>query len=342
MVSQPDPAWTEPGAHAVAPGVWRIPLPLPSDGLRAVNVYAIADATGFTLVDGGWALDVARDALAAAMSAIGGGLGDIRRFLVTHAHRDHYTQAVAVRREFGSRVLIGAGERATIERMIAPVPEGFGSGLTTLARHGGETVIEALQALGIPSETDNGYEVPDAYVADGEEFPVGDRVLEAIATPGHTAGHVVYADRVAGLLFAGDHVLPHITPSVAFEPDPPKLALRAYLASLRLVRALPDMTLLPAHGPAGDGVHERVDELLAHHANRLAEILRVLDAGGRTGFAVASEIGWTSRKRKFADLDPFNRMLAVFETVLHLDLLVAQGAAEMTEADGVAYYRRTA
>ncbi len=339
-----DTSWTEPGAHLVAPGVWRIPLPLPTDGLRAVNVYAIADDGGFTLIDGGWALDVARDSLAAALTELGGGLGDIRRFLVTHAHRDHYTQAVAIRREFGTRVLIGAGERPTIELLTRPVPQGFGSQLAILARHGGGQVVEALQAMGIREPTDNGYEVPDAYVASGEQFPVGDRVLEAIATPGHTIGHVVYVDRAAGLMFAGDHVLPHITPSVAFEPAPPKLALRDYLASLRLVREMPDMALLPAHGPAGDAVHGRVDELLAHHASRLAEMLRILDGTGHTSFDVASEIGWTSRKRKFADLDPFNQMLAIFETALHLELLVAQGLAAVDVGadaeDGVQRYRR--
>ena len=33
--------WTDPGAWPVAPGVHRIPLPLPMDGLRAVNVYVL-------------------------------------------------------------------------------------------------------------------------------------------------------------------------------------------------------------------------------------------------------------------------------------------------------------
>src|SRR5580700_6317227 len=41
-----DPAWITPGAYEVAPGVHRIPLPLPSDALRAVNVYAIEDEDG--------------------------------------------------------------------------------------------------------------------------------------------------------------------------------------------------------------------------------------------------------------------------------------------------------
>ena len=34
----------------------RIPLPLPNDGLRAVNVYAIESGDDLVLVDAGWAL----------------------------------------------------------------------------------------------------------------------------------------------------------------------------------------------------------------------------------------------------------------------------------------------
>ena len=43
--------WTEPGLFTVAPGVHRIPLPLPNDGLRAVNVYAIESGDDLVLVD---------------------------------------------------------------------------------------------------------------------------------------------------------------------------------------------------------------------------------------------------------------------------------------------------
>ena len=58
MIVDDDPAgdWTVPGVYRCAPGVHRIPLPLPNDGLRAVNVYALADGDGLTLVDAGWAL----------------------------------------------------------------------------------------------------------------------------------------------------------------------------------------------------------------------------------------------------------------------------------------------
>ena len=41
--------------------------------------------------------------------SIGSGFGDIRRFLVTHIHRDHYTQAVALRRVGARGTAVGIG-----------------------------------------------------------------------------------------------------------------------------------------------------------------------------------------------------------------------------------------
>ena len=97
---------------------------------------------------------------------------------------------------------------------------------------------------------------PDEWIAAGQDFDLGTRTLTAITTPGHTRGHVVFADAAAGLLFAGDHVLPHITPSIGFE-EAPSAACRCgdYLQSLNVVRRLPDMRLLPAHGPVSPSTH---------------------------------------------------------------------------------------
>src|ERR1019366_2426464 len=68
------PDWTEPGLFTVAPGVHRIPLPLPNDGLRAVNVYAIESGDDLVLVDAGWALEGSADLLEAALARIDRGL----------------------------------------------------------------------------------------------------------------------------------------------------------------------------------------------------------------------------------------------------------------------------
>lgn len=324
-------------------GVFRIPLPLPNDGLRAVNVYALQTTDGLVMIDGGWALAESAEQLRGALAKLDFELGDIRRFLVTHIHRDHFTQAVAIRREFGARVEIGFGEQPNLLRSIEwadgrePV-DAFGH----LRRAGAGTLGEKLQASttgGKPSAPHD-WELPDGWLHDGSELALGSRTLRVIHTPGHTRGHVVFHDAAGALLFAGDHVLPQITPSIGFEPVRVALPLRDYLDSLRLMHTLPDARLLPAHGPVTASVHERVTELLAHHAERLDASEAVVQAGAASGYEAARALTWTRRRRAFEDLDLFNQVLAVSETAAHLDVLVLQGRLSgKTGTDGVEYYQ---
>lgn len=376
-------AWIEEGAHAVAPGVHRIPLPLPSDGLRAVNVYAIEAESGLVLIDSGWALANALNQLERSLALIGADLRDVRQFLVTHMHRDHYTQAVEIRRLFGTSIALGRGEQPSIEGLLSGEFRPMRAQLAVLRLAGADPVADLLTQLtgrgpngarwphaaaaptaaaapaasaaptvlqpGHPALRPGstfaaalGYEAPDRWIAPDAEFDLGKRTLTAVATPGHTRGHVVFADTQSGLLFAGDHVLPHITPSIGFQESPSAQPLREYLQSLNLVRRMPDMRLLPAHGPVAESTHARIDELLAHHAHRLGLMADVLSGGECTAYDVALAIGWTRRQHKLGDLDLMNQMLAICETVYHLDLLVAQASAvSHIDADGVRRYRLT-
>ena len=148
----------------------------------------------------------------------------------------------------------------------------------------------------------------------------------------------MFRDAAAGVLFAGDHVLPHITPAIGFEAVPSRQPLQDFLASLRLVRSLPDMRLLPAHGPVAPSTHARVDELLAHHDDRLARCLAAVGDGAATALEAARALRWTRRERQLDEMDPFNQMLAVIETRAHLELLTAQGRLSSTVQDGIVYY----
>ncbi|MPZ85539.1 MAG: MBL fold metallo-hydrolase [Actinophytocola sp.] len=330
--------WIEPGAFEVAPGVHRIPLPLPTDGLRAVNVYAIESGDGLVLVDSGWALDVARDQLEQALGTLGHDFGDIQRFLVTHMHRDHFTMAIALRRTFGAKIALGLGEQPSLQRVLAGEESGRH---LEMVRWGAQTLIDGWrQTFGSRDEDDARayYEQPDEWLDGTTKIDLGDRTLVALPTPGHTQGHVVFVDEQAGVLFAGDHVLPHITPSIGFEPAPAKLPLGDYLDSLRLVRSYPDLRLLPAHGPVAPSVHTRVDELLAHHEDRLAETLAAVRDGAGTAFDAARRLGWTRRHRRFDDLDLFNQTLATGETAAHLEVLVVRGELRSSTVDDVVEY----
>lgn len=326
--------WTRPGVFGVAPGVYRIPLPLPYDGLRAVNVYAIVGDGSVVLIDSGWAISEARDALAAALAALGTGLAEVRRFLVTHVHRDHYGMAVAVRREFGTTVSLGEGERQAIRALTDPGRRPMAGHWRELVRNGAAELVADLRDRADRVHHDPAdWAPPDDWLSGGSDVPAPDRTLRVVATPGHTQGHVVFVDADARLLFAGDHVLPHITPSIGFEAVSAALPLGDYLDSLGLVRSMPDQRLLPAHGPVSPSVHARVDELLAHHARRLDQICAAVS--GSSPYEVAGRITWTRRERRFAELDLFNKMLAVAETAAHLDLLAAQGRLKVAEVDGV-------
>lgn len=333
--------WTEPGAFPVAAGVHRIPLPLPNDGLRAVNVYAIEDGDNLVLIDGGWSLAESRAALASALAAIGRGPADIRHVYVTHVHRDHYTQALDLRAEHGSKVSLGAGEKGSIELILTRNTTPVHPQLAQLRASGAGPVIERLATLGLraPNAADNEWGAPDEWLTGGQEIELGTRTLQVIPTPGHTQGHVVFADPGAGLLFAGDHVLPHITPSIGFEQAIASLPLADYLDSLRLVRELPDLRLLPAHGPVTDSAHRRVDELLAHHAERLDVSAAAIADGAVTAFEAALRLRWTRRQRHLEELDPVNQLLAVVETRSHLELLVVQGRLTVTYDGEVGIYR---
>ena len=331
------PHWTEPGAYEVADGVHRIPLPLPMDGLRAVNVYVLATEDGLTLVDGGWAIEEARGRLEDGLAAIGHKVRDITRFLVTHVHRDHYTQAVAVRSEFGAHVSLGLGDKGTLDlvgadRASDPTP-------LQLRRAGADRVAAswAKAFAQVRPEVEN-YGPPDTWLDGDLQLSVGTRTIDAVATPGHTQGHYVFADRAAGLLFAGDHVLPTITPSIGFEPNYAAEPLGDFLGSLAKVRALPDLRLLPAHGPVTDSAHARVDELVAHHDERLAQCLASVRSGRSTAHEVAADLPWTRHARTLAELDLFNAALASLETMAHLELLAARGDLVRTESGDARVY----
>ncbi|HET8561610.1 MAG TPA: MBL fold metallo-hydrolase [Marmoricola sp.] len=322
--------WAEPGVHPVAPGVTRIPLPLPMDGLRAVNVYVLETDQGLVLVDGGWAIPESRSLFESSIRELGYRLTDIRRFLVTHLHRDHYTQAYVVGQEVGAHVALGLGDKPSMDLMHDGTLD-TDPNLSRLELSGALGLADGWRSM-MPDERPpmDDYGMPDQWLDRDLVIDLGDRRLDAVATPGHTQGHYVYADNTAGLLFAGDHVLPTITPSIGFEPKWVQQPLRDFLDSLAKVRAMPDLKLLPAHGPVTMSTHARIDELVAHHDERLALCAKAVAGGAATAWEVAAELPWTRRHRRRDELGPFDAVLAAFETLAHLELLALRGELTRT------------
>ncbi|MFD6894700.1 MBL fold metallo-hydrolase [Rhodococcus sp. NPDC060086] len=309
---------TEPLTDRIADGIHRIPLALPLDDLKVINAYAFESSAGLVLVDPGWATVETERTLTAALKELGYPPHDVTKIIATHAHWDHYTQAVRLRNEYGSIVYLGAGERHSLDAfatLTGPYPRQADllreAGAPELAQYI-DTMPYQAHEVGLPLDA------PDVWMHDGDVFDLGDRTLTVHEMPGHTRGHMVISDEAAGVMITGDHILPRITPSIGFEREPEALPLGSFLSSLRATLELPDAQMLPAHGRVTGSVHDRARELLSHHDARLAEICDLAE-DGRSPHEIAQALPWTRYERRLEDLNPVHRMVAILEVAAHLD-----------------------
>jgi glyoxylase-like metal-dependent hydrolase (beta-lactamase superfamily II) len=299
-----------------------------ADGLRAVNVYMLRGDHGVSLIDAGDAQAASLDDLDDALRAAGVRLADVRSVFVTHVHLDHFTMASLIRRATGATIHLGTGERPALDSMVLLARgEREPHIRSDLHRVGAAALLEELEPHRIVPRVDaNLWQSPDVWLDGDQTVTTESGALATIHTPGHTRGHIVYRDLARGGFFTGDHVLPHITPSIGFKSAPAATALTDYLCSLRAMLRFPDARLLPAHGPVAASTHARVRELLAHHDERLGATLDAVAASGSTPYHVASRLRWTSRHKPFDQLGAWHRYLATSETSVHLDTLVSRGA----------------
>jgi glyoxylase-like metal-dependent hydrolase (beta-lactamase superfamily II) len=181
---------------------------------------------------------------------------------------------------------------------------------------------------------------PDRSLDGGEEITCGRFAFRVLWTPGHSTGHICLYDAGHKILLSGDHVLPHITPSVGLHVRAASNPLADYLDSLKLIGKLQAELVMPGHGEPFQGLPERTEALLAHHQKRLDEIVELLHAEpgqSLTGYEIAARMSW-GRRRTWDDLEGFQRRLAVTEALAHIELLHARGLVEKTYAEGAITY----
>jgi len=120
-------------------------------------------------------------------------------------------------------------------------------------------------------------DVDQQPVADGDVIRIGELELVAVHTPGHTPDHVCFLMPGTGTLFSGDMVLGRGTSVI----DPPEGDLAAYLSSLERLQALLPSVICPGHGPVVWAATAKLQEYVAHRAQRTAQILEALEKTGR-------------------------------------------------------------
>lgn len=300
-----------------------------------VHAYLAAlDGGGWMLVDGGLNTDAAWAALEAGVRAAAGGWDAVRVHVVTHMHMDHVGLAARARERSGAAVWMG---RLDAERMAHAAAHSADEadyraallrrcGAPAAVREAVESTRRGAESLAPPVEVDG--------MLDGESGEVpGAPAWRFAWTPGHTAGHVSLLRPADGVLIAGDAVLPRITPTLGVNrqrADP----VGDYVAALDRLRALRPALVLPGHGqPPEDGM-ARIAELRAAAEGETEAVLGLLGAEGRTCWEVV-DARYPGREMPVS-----TRMLALRETLAHLDRLAAAGRAAVEEDDGAARFTR--
>jgi glyoxylase-like metal-dependent hydrolase (beta-lactamase superfamily II) len=329
----------------VAPGVWRLAIPLPNPP-GTVNAYAIATGDGVRLVDCGWNTPRAYAALVAQLRALGVAVPDITEILVTHIHPDHFGLAGRLVEESGARELMHRLEAALIRARYddtRALVEEMEAWLHINGVPRDELVDMAEASLGMLSMVGarEGGPLWGSLLDGGEILEWGGYRFEVLWTPGHARGLVCLYERQAGLLLCSDHVLERTSPHVGLHAQSLGNPLGDYLSSLHLVRDLPVRVALPGHGAPFAGLAARVDAIVEHHERRCQEMLRVLGDSEESAFTVAGRLSWRGAGDGWSRLAPFQRRMAVTETIAHLEYLHGRDCVAKRFAGAVVLYSRS-
>jgi glyoxylase-like metal-dependent hydrolase (beta-lactamase superfamily II) len=321
-------AWRErvmPPVEQLAGDLWSVPVPIPNNPLRYVNSYAFEADGGLVLLDTGWPADAAWEALVSGLAAIGASLSDVRGVLVSHMHLDHAGLAGRLREASGAWIAMHPADTAIIANPDQRDASGAVAREVAFLLSLGASGDEATAAVG-SVEVYRAFTrtaVPDRSLSDGDLADVPGWRLRAVHTPGHTPGHLCFVDELSQRLFAGDHILPRITPNISVHPAGWVNPLADYLVSLAKVRDLPVDEVLPAHEWRFRGLAQRADDIAAHHERRLAELLAAITAHpDATSWDLAGLLTWS---RPWDQYNGRIRISAVTETAAHVLELVRRG-----------------
>ncbi|MGB8266516.1 MAG: MBL fold metallo-hydrolase [Candidatus Velthaea sp.] len=297
-------------------GIAQIRLPMTNHPMRYVNAYLIEDDDGPTLVDCGWRADDVLVALHAGLAACHTRLEDLARVIITHAHFDHYGLAGTLRRAGLRALLMHPAEWAFAQQHFSDIMGFDHIADAWIARNGftsdyGEVDPDAFFHHRVELTE------PTGLVEDGERIGR----LRAIWTPGHTPGHLCFLDERSGEMLTGDHVLDPVTPHVGMWTPGGSDRIGNYIASLEKVKAIGARGVLPAHGEPWVDLAARVDQLLAHEAERERRIIAILERAPADAGTVAAGLTWTRKERAFDLLSPEHQQFAVAETLAHLEHL---------------------
>ena len=242
MVSPSEPIVVEIGEDT-----WRLQGRV---GPRNVYQYLVASAERdeLLLIDTGTA-ETPREVVLPALRRLGLAASDLRLVVVTHPDVDHQGGLAGLREAcenalaacgFADRAMVGDPEKLLADRYGCYVEHGLGMSADEIrwvrANYGARVEI-------------------DLTFSGGESLQIGERRLNVLPAPGHSAGHLMLFEPETGLLFSSDAVHWHACPAADGSPAlcPTYEEVDDYLRTIDLVELLAPSEMHSGHWPMRSG-----------------------------------------------------------------------------------------
>lgn len=199
-------------------------------GTCGISAILITDKAGHVLIDGG--TERGADLIAANIQALGFRPTDIRFILTSHDHYDHVGGIAKLQRISGAHVVTSIAAARVLATGLPPADD---------PQFGMTKPFPPVQV--------------DRRVIDGEEVRIGEQMLTALTTPGHTTGAMSWRwmscdGGVCRMIVYADSLTPASNDKYRFSDHPKELA--AFRASIAKIAASPCEILVTPHPSASD------------------------------------------------------------------------------------------
>ncbi|MFQ6551273.1 MBL fold metallo-hydrolase [Aestuariibius insulae] len=317
---------TGPDGIEVAPGILWFRLALPM-ALDHVNVYALDDGDGWTIIDTGFASQKTRDLWTAILTGPLAGK-PVHRLIVTHYHPDHIGLAGWFQEQgtelWTTRTSWLYARMLTLDEQDRPSEQA----LTFYRRAGMAKDIYEDRAASRPFNfADAVAPLPPGFrrLQQGDRVEAAGRTWRIEIGHGHAPEHAVLWSETDNLILAGDQLLPSISPNIGVHPNEPEAdPLDEWLTSCRYFATLAqdDHLVLGGHKLPFTGLPFRLKQLIDNHENALDRLALFLEEPHSAAdcFPILFK-----REIKGGEYG-----LALAEAVAHLNHLLATGRVTRT------------
>jgi glyoxylase-like metal-dependent hydrolase (beta-lactamase superfamily II) len=213
------------------------------------NVYLVYDGSDWLLIDIGFEETV--EEIIEMIRQLDFPLSNCKTLIATHADVDHI-QGLAKAKQLLKAPVTG--------HPLAAEPLASGDRIKTFAEVTAQNIHLEMPPVKI-----------DQFVSDGDTITLGGLKLEVWHTPGHTDSQLSF--RLGKLLLSGDNI--YRDGCVGAIDAHHGSDIKAFIASLRRIRASEVEWLLPSHGP----IFRKDDALLDRTIARLEGYLHMADFG---------------------------------------------------------------